>query len=520
MNGRHFPGTFGNALGESIKDEMLVSASAQTAPAKTETLSEISKGFQADMAKWRALADQTMADANRYLKYQADGSSSSFLNQGTDGLYTTPLRDTSLANAASVDGLVGQSSATAVRYYVDAKDYGGRLESIARGQLSDQLGRVPTQREVNNYVGQLSEINSIGDPRAIPADMRIYLPDANTPAATTGLGVYGRDIAYGERLKQQEAAKDRAYWDSLQVGAWSNRTNQIVEPASTVDLDLMKARVWAAEGSALTGAASMVGDWVDRGAAILGNGYSQSSANNLQFVNWLGNASDNLSTSYNRYSAESALLEGQNYLMLGQSAKDSFTSFSQYSANSEFELGQNNLMMGQSFSNSADKWLTNYAAHGAYMWTDTDGGCTPGPLSYQFVSDASFYLNTSTMPFNLPLGSLDGKWIDKINSKLEPFSGPMKGLALVTSATSIINDWRASDESLAQENLTGSQHRWLNTAFNLVGAVGSATNSTPIGVLCTALSTEYTIIDRFYPGGVGAYMSYGAEVEQYSVCLH
>jgi len=80
---------------------------------------------------------------------------------------------------------------------VRAGDYNGSLERIARAQL----GSGASQREINNYVGQLFEVNGIGSARTIGGNREITLPDANTQAATVGLGLYGRDIAYGESLK-------------------------------------------------------------------------------------------------------------------------------------------------------------------------------------------------------------------------------------------------------------------------------------------------------------------------------
>jgi YD repeat-containing protein len=86
---------------------------------------------------------------------------------------------------------------------VRAGDYGGSLERIAR----NQLGPDATQADINNYVGQLFEINGITNARTIQPDQEIQLPDAGTPAATSGLGLYGRDIAIGEQIKAIAAAR-------------------------------------------------------------------------------------------------------------------------------------------------------------------------------------------------------------------------------------------------------------------------------------------------------------------------
>jgi hypothetical protein len=83
---------------------------------------------------------------------------------------------------------------------VRAGDYGGALERIARAQL----GQDAAQHDINNYVGQLFELNGIRDARAIQPEQRIVLPDAGTPVATRGLAQYGDDIAVG--LRRQAAA--------------------------------------------------------------------------------------------------------------------------------------------------------------------------------------------------------------------------------------------------------------------------------------------------------------------------
>ncbi|MDQ0017780.1 hypothetical protein J2W23_006194, partial [Variovorax boronicumulans] len=90
---------------------------------------------------------------------------------------------------------------------VRAGDYGGSMERIARAQL----GSGASQRDINNYVGQLIEINGIKNPRTVGGDWDIALPGVGTPAATNGLGVHGKDIALGESLKN---AADRAQQQS------------------------------------------------------------------------------------------------------------------------------------------------------------------------------------------------------------------------------------------------------------------------------------------------------------------
>ncbi|WP_157768768.1 LysM peptidoglycan-binding domain-containing protein [Paracidovorax avenae] len=89
---------------------------------------------------------------------------------------------------------------------VRAGDFGGSLERIARSQL----GTGASQRAINNYVGQLFEINGIGNARRIMADQSIMLPGADTAAATTGLRLYGNDIAIGEQAAAEQAARQAA----------------------------------------------------------------------------------------------------------------------------------------------------------------------------------------------------------------------------------------------------------------------------------------------------------------------
>ena len=76
---------------------------------------------------------------------------------------------------------------------VRAGDFGGSLERIARARL----GLDARQRDVNNYVGQLFEINGVDNARAVQPEQRIVLPDASTLAATAGLSRYANDIALG-----------------------------------------------------------------------------------------------------------------------------------------------------------------------------------------------------------------------------------------------------------------------------------------------------------------------------------
>lgn len=114
---------------------------------------------------------------------------------------------------------------------VRAEDCGSSLERIARAQL----GAGTRWREVDNYVGQLFELNNIASARRIQSDQIITLPGTNTAAASNGLGAHGRDIATGEQItadrlmaqaqQQVQASADHARYDAMQLGPGSGRTN-------------------------------------------------------------------------------------------------------------------------------------------------------------------------------------------------------------------------------------------------------------------------------------------------------
>ncbi|MGJ7583366.1 hypothetical protein ACSFA3_24715, partial [Variovorax sp. RHLX14] len=100
----------------------------------------------------------------------------------------------------SANGILGwQDRVSSQPSTVRAGDYGGSMERIARAQL----GSGASQRDVNNYVGQLIEINNIKSPRAVGGAWDIALPGDGTPAATSGLDVYAKDIALGERMNER-----------------------------------------------------------------------------------------------------------------------------------------------------------------------------------------------------------------------------------------------------------------------------------------------------------------------------
>jgi LysM domain len=119
---------------------------------------------------------------------------------------------------------------------VRAGDYKGSLERIAR----DQLGPDASQREVNNYVGQLFEINGITNARTIQPNQEIMLPGADTAAATSGLQQYGKDIGIGEKQKADQRAAAQAQAASVPVDnsydrKESNRANGYANTATTQD---------------------------------------------------------------------------------------------------------------------------------------------------------------------------------------------------------------------------------------------------------------------------------------------
>lgn len=135
------------------------------------------------------------------------GVSDSYLNP-SPSLFSDPVpRWNGYLTDTPVDGVFvgGNTTEPAAPQRVRAGDYGGSMERIARAQL----GANASQREINNYVGQLFELNSV-DARRIGADMQIVLPSADTPMATDGLKQYGQDIARGEQIKAAQAKAAQA----------------------------------------------------------------------------------------------------------------------------------------------------------------------------------------------------------------------------------------------------------------------------------------------------------------------
>jgi len=125
-------------------------------------------------------------DVDDLLNARFAGSGTASTNDASVGFNIEP----------SANGILGwQGRLPAQPSTVRAGDYGGSMERIARAQL----GANASQRAINNYVGQLIELNGIQNPRAVGGDLDIVLPGADTPSATRGLRVYAKDIDFGER---------------------------------------------------------------------------------------------------------------------------------------------------------------------------------------------------------------------------------------------------------------------------------------------------------------------------------
>ncbi|WP_167333665.1 LysM peptidoglycan-binding domain-containing protein [Paracidovorax oryzae] len=129
---------------------------------------------------------------------------------------------------------------------VRAGEFGGSLERIARSQL----GTGASQRAINNYVGQLFEINGISNARRIMPDQSIMLPGADTAAATTGLRLYGNDIAIGEQAAAARASL-AAQQPEAQEPVWSFRE------AGMLQLKREEARALAEQQARISSGPSM-----------------------------------------------------------------------------------------------------------------------------------------------------------------------------------------------------------------------------------------------------------------------
>lgn len=205
-----WPDAFGNALGSSIADSFGQSSGSNSGAAE-DAIDRVfrengnfanSPGFTfADSMAARQAASNPLglptSSAAQLLSDQGWSPTSGYGFAGDSGGITNWQNNTAAAQPSTVR----------------AGDYGGSVERLARAQL----GADASQREINNYVGQVIELNSIKNPRAINGDSQWILPGADTPAATSGLGVYGKDIALGEQIKTQAQAQARAQVNSPQV---------------------------------------------------------------------------------------------------------------------------------------------------------------------------------------------------------------------------------------------------------------------------------------------------------------
>jgi LysM repeat protein len=127
---------------------------------------------------------------------------------------------------------------------VRAGDYRGSLERVARAEL----GSNATQREINNYVGQLFEVNGISNARTIQPNQMITLPDETTPYATQGLSLYGEDITYGEQLRADLAAAQRQTANTLIDSVDSMRIGPTIQRAQAMGLMSVQDGVVAGGG--------------------------------------------------------------------------------------------------------------------------------------------------------------------------------------------------------------------------------------------------------------------------------
>ena len=173
--GRSLPGIIGDTIGNALGDS--IAAANGQGSNSAPRLGQLGSGTYA------------IDDVDALLNARFAGSGTASTSGASLGFNIEP----------SVNGILGWQDRGPVQpSTVRAGDYGGSMERIARAQLGSRA----SQRDINNYVGQLIEINGISNPRRVGGDLDITLPSASTPAATSGLGVYGKDIALGERMKE------------------------------------------------------------------------------------------------------------------------------------------------------------------------------------------------------------------------------------------------------------------------------------------------------------------------------
>jgi len=188
---RHGVDALGNAIGESI------ASNGQSQP---------SRSFSQDVAARRQALDPL-----------GIGQMTPQPVQFEEGAVTSPVR---MPGDIEVTALPAQVDALRT---VRAGDFGGSLERIARSELGTGAG----QRAINNYVGQLFELNGISNARRIMADQAITLPGADTAAATAGLRLYGNDITVGESIKLQAAQASLLAADGMRMGPTIERAQAL-----------------------------------------------------------------------------------------------------------------------------------------------------------------------------------------------------------------------------------------------------------------------------------------------------
>ncbi|WP_005034730.1 Ig-like domain repeat protein [Holophaga foetida] len=185
---------FGNALGESIKDEMLVSASAQTTPVKTST------GFGRTVS----------VGSTSWTDYGIDFS-------GPARTFAPPLTDTSTANAMAVDGDLGSSSPVTGLFKsplsdanFGAFDQGGRWVTASSKGLSGMTGGNMTEMGYLRATYGLNSDNLPNDGR------RYFIPDNLQPNRQyTALAQDALDTSNSIAVAKAEAAQSAAGAQSI-----------------------------------------------------------------------------------------------------------------------------------------------------------------------------------------------------------------------------------------------------------------------------------------------------------------
>lgn len=176
---------------------------------------------------------------------------------------------------------------------VDAQPTPEELQAAFRQSERDYRSSTEQSVAGSGYVARsgdsISRIVGNSDPQAIGNFMRANgLTSSNVVAGRNyfvpdDAGAYGDSAALGQAvlngdntrlaaLAQQRAAQQQAYWDSLQVGAWSGRTNQVTAPVAAAAAATMEVPQYDAMGN-YTGTTTVVS------AAPSSMGYVEQMAN-------------------------------------------------------------------------------------------------------------------------------------------------------------------------------------------------------------------------------------------------